>query len=295
MQRTIEVTLTNPTAQQPRPLELLPGDQPLWPRRILFPVDLSQASASFVPHVMAIARTFGSSVTLLNLNTTHKGREAASGIAMEFLDDDAIGNVEVANGNGDDDAAVAIVGTAAGQQSDLIMLPSKRRGFLSRLWTSSLAEKVVRGTKCPVWVDRNPRQEWNGVQGIVCAVSLSSQDRKLLSTGAFLAGVWGTSLSIIHAIPNADISALQLAAAQALPPTYSPALAAERIDRLQEQAGTEAEVRIIQGDVAKGIGRCRTCQSASLLLVGANRTSYASLGPTTRSVLESAPCPVLAL
>lgn len=291
------ITLERPVSaitQDTRPLDAPHFDHPssLLPKSILFPTDGSALSLKFLPQVREAAEKLQATVTVLNLS--HGSPEGVKPVMDSLREVLTPEKVRLANGSGLIGDAGSIISAMAVNNPGLIMLPAKSRGIFPR-WSTSLQHHVARESDCPLWFDLDPSPKWEGIKRIVVALALSHRDRFLLRRAAQLAKLWDVPLHILHAIPRPGISSLHLAAVRGLPPTYSHNLAAQRIASLQQEVGTNADVRIVVGGVARTVATCRDCQDGSLLVIGSQRASTNNLGPVTSAVLQAAPGPALIL
>ena len=139
--------------------------------RILVPVDFSPASMRAFDHAVAMARHFGASLIVLHVmdpmyasGTLHpmtilalkdgkrqEIKRRLSGLA-ERRDFDGAINVRVVEGSPDS----AILEVAARTGCDLIVMGTKGRTGLRRVFRGSIAERVVRHAESPVVVVPDP-------------------------------------------------------------------------------------------------------------------------------------------
>jgi nucleotide-binding universal stress UspA family protein len=139
-------------------------------RRIIVPLDGSDVSGQVIPHVEALAKSFGASVTLLwvtspvanvaGVPVASKERwnaedqaEAASYLQRIQAGMRANGvepTVETANGV----PSQVIVQRAEAVGADLIAMMTHGRSGIRRMALGSVAEDVVRRAECPVLLVR---------------------------------------------------------------------------------------------------------------------------------------------
>jgi universal stress protein A len=136
-------------------------------RRILAPTDFSDTSDRCVEQAVELARALGSEIVLLHavepvvlagdlfgasavVNVIDEMQRAArQGLALRLKHLEKRGircRSVLVNGT----AAAVIVDTAARLRADLIMMATHGRSGLSHLFLGSVAERVVRSSRCPV-------------------------------------------------------------------------------------------------------------------------------------------------
>lgn len=144
----------------------------LW-RKILCAVDFSESSRAALREAAFLARRFGAELTLLHVEETLPGGEAALlscppdvckrtafevGHSLEtwrLEAEDLVGRpVAVALTSGS--PAREILRTAADGGFDLVVTGTRGRTGVARLVLGSAAEEVVRRAPCPVLVAREP-------------------------------------------------------------------------------------------------------------------------------------------
>jgi universal stress protein A len=137
-------------------------------RRILAPIDFSKISDRCVEQAVELARTLGSEIILLHaveplvlagdlfgasavVNVMDEVQRAAQqGLASRVKRLQEKGRVRCRSVLVNGTAAVAIVDVAARVRADLIMMATHGRSGLSHLFLGSVAERVVRTSRCPV-------------------------------------------------------------------------------------------------------------------------------------------------
>ncbi|HWA99969.1 MAG TPA: universal stress protein [Pirellulales bacterium] len=128
----------------------------------MFPTDFSALSRDALPYAVSMARDFGAKLLLVHVEepipllgpteATYAFIEPDHAALRKQLADFPIGDTSVAcerhlllGG-----AADMIVGFAAAEQADLIVMATHGRSGLSHLLMGSVAEAVVRRAHCPV-------------------------------------------------------------------------------------------------------------------------------------------------
>jgi nucleotide-binding universal stress UspA family protein len=136
-----------------------PGEMPF--KRILLPVDGSEASLSILPHVIDLAKRVGSSVLVLGVvEPTREGKEGEGDplirIASKRLSDAGIPVDPVVRLG---DPASEILDAAKRHEADLIAMSTHGRSGPSRWVLGSVTEKVLRAAPVPMLVVREKKSD----------------------------------------------------------------------------------------------------------------------------------------
>jgi nucleotide-binding universal stress UspA family protein len=129
---------------------------------------------------------------------------------------------------------------------------------------------------------------------ILCAVDFTPKSLPLLRSAAILARQLGAELRLAHAIPVLEASTELSLSALGTPKLLYEA-AQKEIDKIQREAGTNAEACIETGDVGKVVRRAALCHGADLVVIGRGRIleTFGSFRTNSYSILRESPCPVL--
>jgi nucleotide-binding universal stress UspA family protein len=257
-------------------------------KRILFPVDFSAQSRAVAPSVKAMARHFGSEVTVL-----HVGGDAHAELDR-FVEQELAG-VPAIRELAEGDAAQQIVDYAHGHRTDLIMIPTHGHGPFRALLLGSVTVQVLDDSDCPVWTsvhatvhpevhaeDAPPHspERW---KSMLCAVDTDGEDVALVQWASAFAAEQKMELRLVHAVAGAD----GMWTEERDPSMYEFLFdaARERLADLQAKAGTNLEVRLIAGAVGSAVHKAALERDANLLVMG--RGAY--------SIIREAPCPVISV
>lgn len=142
-------------------------------KKVLFPTDLSEGSLAVYPYAAELARTHGGKVTVLYLaDLVEAGiNQPLPLISIQELEKSVLETArehidevkETFDGEGADYEAVtfpcdsvadAIKNYARKYGSDVIVMGTHGRTGFTRLLCGSVAEEVVRGSTCPVFLVR---------------------------------------------------------------------------------------------------------------------------------------------
>jgi nucleotide-binding universal stress UspA family protein len=133
-------------------------------RTILYPTDFSECSEAALPEAASLAREHGARLIVLHVTPVEQSPavpmdprfywdalEEVRG-RLEGLDLNHPVEVHLRHG----DAAEEILGSADELQCDLIVMGTHGRSGLGRILMGSVAEAVLRGSRCPVLTGRGP-------------------------------------------------------------------------------------------------------------------------------------------
>lgn len=283
-------------------------------QRILFPVDFSARSAAAVPAVQAMAKRFGSQVTVLHvvdlpasgiappeaaawatLIGTERLREQghialSSFVAREFRD------AEVKTVTAEGDPATVIADYARENGAQLIMLETSGLGRFRRLLLGSVTTKVLHDSAVPVWtgvhsaeIAAHPAGAWKRV---LCALEAHPRDAHVLAWAAELATEQKLDLRLVHAVQGPEDCEDN--------PSFRDFLfdtARERIDKLQAEAGTNFEVCLQLGAPGHVVHQAAFGYSADLVVMGrgVSQKAFGSLRSGAYEIIREAPCPVISV
>lgn len=278
-------------------------------RRILCPVDFSEATDAGLAAARRLAAATAAEVVLLHavdfphesvaterfyLEVEDAARERMADLADGFEEGTKTA-VEVRRG----DAREAILEAASEEGMDAIVMPGHGRAGLDRLLHGSVATQVVRTAPCPVLVVP-PGAELGGP--ILFATDFSEHAQRALGHAVALARALGERLVIMHVATLVE---------DGVQDWRFPALTQEMVDAVLEeaeaelaatveQAGEEAlevTARLVRGTyAATEIVETAASLEAGILVVGSHgRTGLARavLGSVAEKVLRASPVPVL--
>ena len=202
------------------------------------------------------------------------------------------------------DPARAIVQTAQGEKADLIMMPSHGYTF-NQFLLGSVTAKVLHGSECPVWtgphveepegpptpndplflfggvglrdeeltqidgqeVKKQPVQGF-AIHNVLCAVDLGPRTDEAVSWAAQMAAEFGARLTLAHVTPSVERWG---PGGSYVDHRWKEALvsdASQRIARLQQDMGLNADVLIGSGDAPKVLNQAVKQTKADLLVTG---------------------------
>jgi nucleotide-binding universal stress UspA family protein len=291
-------------------------------KRILCPVDMSDASRHAMEHAIVIARWYNATITALHVYAPVYSAVPALAMAGEAeapmpgkaeilqLEDDVAESVRFAKTSGVNldvavdtgPPAVSILDRAASSQADLIVIGMHRSNGLHHRLLGSVAEKVLRQAMCPV-LTIPPRARTTSklpFRRLLCPVDFSKSSLAALEQALSLAQEGDATLTILYVIESAELVGDR------------PPYAWE--DRQQHQRETMAELhalvpqsvrdwcrptaRLGYGNPYRAILDTATEDSCDLIVMGVHSRNALDLmlfGSTTNQVVRRATCPVLTL
>lgn len=297
-------------------------------KRILCPVDFSEASAHAVEQAIALAGWYKAAITALHvysplyvtvpelpvpaemvppadvLQARHDTSAYFRAAAEAGIDVDVV--VDVGQ------PARQILERAASLPADLIVMGTHGASGFEHLVLGSVAEKVLRKAACAV-VTVPPRARATSTlpfARLLCAVDFSDPSIAALQAAVSLARESGGALTLMHVLewpwdeppaPNvADLPPSQ-AVALAEDPRYLEKTAGVRLEALvpddvRERRGAAA--RVVSGKSYKEILRVAAEERADLIVMGVhgrNALDMMLFGSTTSQVVRRATCPVMTL
>ncbi len=249
-------------------------------KRILFPVDFSAQSRAVAPSVTAMARHFGSEVTVFHVGGD-PGRDLDQFVEQELA------GVRAIPKRAEGDPARQIVDCIHGHQIDLIMIPTHGHGPFRALLLGSVTAKVLDDAGCPVWTSVHAEEttahspeRW---KNMLCAVDTDGEDVRLVQWASAFAGEQGMKLRLVHAVAGAD----GMWTEERDPSMYEFLFdsAREQLGDLQAKAGTSLELRLDWGALGGAVHKAAVEDNADLIVMGRG----------SNSIIREAPCPVISI
>jgi nucleotide-binding universal stress UspA family protein len=291
-------------------------------RRILFPTDFSGPAHLAQPHVIEIARRFGSDITLLHVRVPFLDDPTRP--EYHFLDEGRYAKhienqlklVSIKLGS-DHPVFTAItrnITPSAGileyveqQETDLVVMGTHGRSALGRFFLGSVTEKVVRHAPCPVLTVAEGRGKYldNPVyQNIVAPFDFSEYSTAAVKSARELANRFGGALQILYVLAQ-EVHPSFYELCESRIHRVLPGLEEKAIEALSEILEEGAEGHNVHVEVAQageraseGIVRFAKTNNADLLVMGTHGLTGIErvlLGSTTERVVRTAPCPVLTI
>ena len=291
-------------------------------RRILCPIDLSDASGHALKHAAASARWYGAQITVVHVYSipvpwgAAAGAPAALPILPAVQPEEIIAEVRRFSADvlGDDSPDIVvkegspakeIVRLADERQADLLVMGTHGRGGFERLFLGSVTEKVLRTTNRPV-LTVSPRIQTPNAnpvhyKNILCPLDFSEASSRALVYALSLAKKTDACVTPLHVVEGfIDSPALDFNAHFTVPELRGY-LIEDAMTRLNsaiadDRALCKSEPRVVSGKASREILRIADEAQADLIVMGVHGTGAADrFGSTTHRIVREAPCPVLTL
>jgi nucleotide-binding universal stress UspA family protein len=300
-------------------------------RQILCPTDYSEFSRRALDHAMAIARWYGSTITVLHVSEvmpvaayapmgivippallTAADRMAMLAAMKKFAAEEAAPNVAIECEIADGRPSAEILDKARTMSCDLLVLGTHGYSGFDRLVLGSVAEKVMRKAECPVLTI--PCHAPDAVpmtpalfKEIVCAVDFSACSLRALDYAVSLAKEADARLTVLHVLELPPGTPLDFASGVDQPRdlrTFVEETKQNRQQRLHDIIAADArtyctvETLLSMGNVQEEILRIAEERHGGLIVLGVhghNALDTMIFGSTTHSVVRRARCPVLTL
>ncbi len=280
-------------------------------RRILFPVDHSEACKLIVPSVISMAKHFESEITLFHAcpwplafygETMPAGyivpevMEAAESARLDKFAEEMFPGQKVRQVVVVDDAVLGITNEVERQGTDLIMMPTRGRGIVRRLLLGSVTAKVLHDLSCPVWTGAHEalKPHAGPYQSILCAISLGEESPEIARAASALAKSYGAKLTLLHVVdsqlPVPDID-------------YGPYLtqlmdsAQARLEDLKREHQINASLTVMEGPITNCLKEAVERNAADLVVVGRghDQDAFGRLWSRLYDIVRESPCPVISI
>jgi nucleotide-binding universal stress UspA family protein len=292
-------------------------------RKILFPTDFSSCADQALDYALLLARRFDAELHMFHAvvffeadprNVKAHFPEEASLMARLFEIADTELALQATRGEESPidihqekrkgySASEEILAYAREIDADLLVMGTHGHRGVARFVLGSVAEKVIRGTECPILTLRRS-DDGGGLEAIdkiLVPVDFSDSSLMGVETAKELAHVLGARLQLLHVI---DV--------QAVPSFYGTAAVVELGDRLRKEAlehmaglyesagGPEGpfESFVVSGTPSVRIAGLAEDQGSGLIVIpshGLGGIERWMLGSTAERVGRVADCPVLTL
>jgi nucleotide-binding universal stress UspA family protein len=290
-------------------------------KRVLCPIDFSDASRHALDHAVMLAGWFRSRLTVMHVR--HPVFIMEPPILFAQLVDSEPATLEdvetrlhsflapvraagivcdelAVDGN---NPAACIVEAVKKIDADLVVMGTHgRRGF-ERLLLGSVTERVVRTAPCPVVTVPPPTVTTSALpfKRVVCAVDFSDASISALRFARSLAQESNSALTILHVLEwppeNEALAMFDMT-------EYRDAVRTDAEERLTamahdpEVAGPEPTIRLVMGKAHAQILAVAVEEQADIIVLGVHGRNPIDLmlfGSTTNQVIRRATCPVLTL
>jgi len=285
-------------------------------QRILCPVDFSDFSSKAYEYALSLAKHYEAHLSLLHVvqplavaypyyympaQMTHLYSELVDEARRqlhELAEKHALDAVQPEFVVEEGFIADAIIGYAASQKIDLIVMGTHGRRGLDRLVIGSITERVIRNAPQPVLAVRKPahdfvspdrQQDAVSLHKVLLCTDFSDSARKAIGYAVSMALDYKAELTLFHVIEHGETSERLQAAKAALEELKGP---------ISPDAGESSSVKTLvrAGKPYEEINRLALEDRTDLVVLGVrgrNAADLAVFGSTTHRVLQLGSCPVL--
>ena len=287
-------------------------------RKILFPVDFSEACLGAAAYVAAYAGRFQAELTMLHVvdfgtyvspltpglweaqprdlskEGVKRARETMSAYKAEDFKHLEV-NRQVASG----DPAHQIICAAKQSGTDLIMMPTHGLSAFRRYILGSVTAKILHDADCPVWtgvhLENAPSLDAIRFQKVLCAVDLGPQSERALRWAAAFASEHAAELIVVHAIPAAEVRPYKYFDQPLV--TVLENQGRKELQELLHSVGITARVIVAGGEPAKVTSKIADVEKVDQMVIarGAVAEGFGRLRTHAYALIRSAPCPVVSV
>jgi len=282
-------------------------------RKILLPIDYSDACRSILPFAKEMLLHFDATLTLVHAY----GPEALAFSDIPIMDPrlssdardaeeqrlKAFATAEFPGTHVDTfvelgEASAAIRSVIEHQGTDLVMLATHGRGPVRRLLLGSVTGKVLHDVSAAVWTgtgtaiaDHAPSPAY---KKILCAVDTSDESGAILTAAAALAGAYGAELELLHTVemPVPPVEASFVPYEQDLMDA-----AEESMKKLKTRLGIDAPHTVIRGFVPETVCDEAARRKIDLIVTGRGHAygTFSRMWSHLYGIVRNSPCPVLSV
>ena len=292
--------------------------------RLLLATDGSRGSAVAADYALALARSWGASLTLLNVLECPPGLDSQHPVNQLYLtelmkqatselvslkaravDRGISAHTRIATGIPSEE----VLSVATGEDPDLIVVGTRGKTGLAHVLLGSTAERIIRGAPCPVLAVRGEtqdeeepaeqgRRDPGHLERILVPVDFSDCSLDALEYAALVAQRSKTALILLHVLEPIsyalDFTLPNRAKRESIKAGYAKRLS-DLVSALTS-AGVRSEFQILGGLPTDSILDKARTQAADLIVMGTHGRrglSHTFFGSIAETVLRKSSCPVL--
>lgn len=281
-------------------------------KKVVFPVDYSEACEAIAPAVRDTVEKFGASLTLVHAY----GAEALAETNLRLADPALFQEIHTIQENklrewaakyfegikfepivklGEASAAIHDVLKANG--ADLVMMPTHGHGAFRRMLVGSVAAKILHDFDGAIWtasresVERGPGA---GYRSILCAVDLGEEMEGVLRAGAAIAKRYDAELNVVHSIETPPLTT-EFDFTPYRNDMFQSAHAT--IAAMLEKLGIKCSHTVVDGPPAAAVGQEAVARGVDLVVTGRGRIhgTMGRLWSNMYAIVREAHCPVLSV
>ncbi|MEZ5367154.1 MAG: universal stress protein [Bryobacterales bacterium] len=276
---------------------------------ILAPVDFSDRARLGVRESAAIASRFNAKLLLLHAVVSGSPSEYQGGEAPgleEAYDAEALAHLVEREAPAADSELIVLPGELSRsvrriceeRAVDLVVMPTHGDSPYRQYLLGSNTAKVLHDVACPVLTGahlEHPAEACYPYKRIACLPDLKDSGQNVVSYGRGFAATFGAELLLAYIGP--DFHLMGTGAHQEFVQTLE-ASARLRLERLAEQEGIEAQIRIESGEFEERLPRLLRERDVDLLVIGrgaGGSSEEGGLSASAYAAIRCSPCPVLSV
>jgi nucleotide-binding universal stress UspA family protein len=214
----------------------------------------------------------------LRLARTHRIRRSLKAVADEHCFPEG---TDIGAKTGD--PASTLVAVADGEDAELIVVAAGGQSTVSAALLGSVSSTLMRDARCPVVVVPSGTVaplDAEGMSSVVCGVAGEETDARLLRLAHDLASRVGGELHAVHAYAPGPVHAATPAGPDPVREIALRESAEQRLARALEEAGVDAQGRVLPLPAAEALERVAEQHTAGLIVVGSRgRAKVGSFAP----------------
>jgi len=290
---------------------------------ILFATDGSQGSSAAEVYACALARSWGASLTVMNVLEFPSGLDPESPVNRLYLAElmkqatqelvefkaraagrGIAAETKIATGIPSEE----VLAVATGEEPDLIVVGTRGRTGLAHVFLGSTAERIIRAAPCPVLAVRaepyneerkdGPRHHPSRIERILVPIDFSDCSLDALEYGALVAQRSKASIRILHVLEPVSYG-LDFTLPHVAKRDQDRTAITKKLSDLAAaltSAGVAADFVLSGGLPADSILNAAVAPDVSLIVMGTHGRrglSHALFGSVAEFVLRKSSCPVL--
>lgn len=291
-------------------------------RKILFPTDFSRCSLQALEHALMLSKYYKSELHLTSVYTLYDNQSTLINTIPDFKDfytavldyyaDKLKSIVDQQDGQGVKLIAKQLRGVSAAEtileyetdnDIDLIVMGTNGRRGIQHVFLGSIAEEVVRFSKCPVLTIREQEKkvDLGAVERILIPIDFSEHSKIALTYGEEIQNIYSTKIDVLHIFEDMNHPVYYHSSEKEIEEFKNKLIKNSRssIQRFLNEAKfeqNETEVHFREGHVAREITKFIEENNIDLVIIpshGQSGLEHFLLGSISEKVVRRSMCPVL--
>ena len=181
-----------------------------------------------------------------------------------------------------------------------MVIPTHGYGRFRQMLIGSVASRILHDLTCSIFtcahVPELPRLS-RGFKRVACALDLGPHSETVLRWACDFSEAWKSSLTVIYVAPSVEFEIDREHLAKGDWPDMLVGAGRERIERLLEQVGCNAQVRVETGHLVRSVVAAVEDECADALIIGRTWSSHplARLPTQAYGIIRASNCPVISI